>query len=64
MEKRLVTYDNGWLWDLAYVYCMGKSSLFRKFFGLRESTPRGSTFILSKRAWRELETFIKDNYAD
>jgi hypothetical protein len=34
------------------------------FFGLRKSNMNGSVFILSKRAWRELETFIKDNYAD
>lgn len=62
MQKRFVTYDNGWLLDLAYVYCMGKSSLFRIFFGFRGNNAGGSTFILSKRAWRKLETFIKNNY--
>jgi hypothetical protein len=36
---------------------MGKSFLFRMFFGWRETNAMGCSFILSKRAWRELEEF-------
>jgi hypothetical protein len=62
MEKRLISRDNGWLCDLAFVYCMGKTFLFRMFFGWRRSDEKGCTFILSKRAWCELEEFIKEHY--
>ena len=40
--------------------CMGKGFLFRMFFGWRESNEKGCVYILSKRAWRELEGFIKE----
>lgn len=56
MEKRFVPYSR--LCDLAFVYCMGKNFLFRLFFGWRASNEKGCTFILSKRAWCELEDFI------
>lgn len=62
MEKRFISRDNGCLCDLALVYCMDKSFLFRMFFGWRESNEKGCVFILSKRAWRELEEFIKEHY--
>ncbi len=62
MEKRFIPYTNGWLCDLAFVYCMGKSFLFNMFFGWRKTNEKGCVFILSKRAWRELEEFIKEHY--
>lgn len=62
MEKRFVSRDNGLLCDLAFVYCMDKNFLFRMFFGWRETNEKGFIFILSKRAWRELEDFIKEHY--
>ena len=62
MEKRFVSKNNGWLCDLAFVYCMGKSRLFNMFFGWRRTDEKGCTFILSKRAWREIEEFIKEHY--
>ena len=59
MKKRFIMHNN-WLCDLAFVYCMGKSFLFRMFFGWRRTTELGCVFILSKRAWRELEIFIEE----
>jgi len=64
MKKKLVPYNNSQLCDLAFAYCMGKSFLFRMFFGWRESNQKGCVFILSKRAWCELENIIKENYTD
>jgi len=55
MKKKWIS--RGRLCDLAFAYCMGKSFLFRMFFGWRETNAMGCSFILSKRAWRELEEF-------
>lgn len=63
MEKRLISH-NSRLCDLTFVYCMGKSFLFRLFFGWRESNEKECVFILSKRVWRELENYIKERYTD
>lgn len=59
MEKRLISRNNGWLCDLAFVYCMGKNFLFRMFFGWRESNEKGCVFILSKRACANQRNLLK-----
>ena len=64
MEKRLIPYKNGWLCDLAIVYCMCKSFFFNLFFGWRSCNEQGCIFILSKRAWSELEIFIEEHYTE
>lgn len=58
LEKRFIPYSNSWLIDMAFAYCMGKSWLFRCFFGWRLTNQKGCEFILPKNAWRELEEYI------
>lgn len=60
MEKRFIKCSDTLLTDMAFAYCMGKSWLFRCFFGWRLTNLKGCEFILSKRAWRELEEYIED----
>lgn len=57
MKKKLIPHSDSWLYDLAFAYCMGRSFLFRMFFGWRESNQKGCVFILPKRIWHELESF-------
>ena len=64
MKKRLIPYSSGWLCDLAFVYCMGKSFLFRMFFGWRATNEKGCVFILSKHTWRELDDMVKLHYIE
>lgn len=62
METRRIKHADGHLIDLAFAYCMAKPWIWRCFFGWRKSTTTDCVFTLSKRAWRELENFIKENY--
>lgn len=60
METRRIKHSNGHLIDRAFDYCTAKSWVWRLFFGWRESTRTDCVFKLSRRAWRELESFIDE----
>ena len=48
---------------LLFVYCEGKSELWRMFFGLRSIDKNGYyTFKISKKAWKELND-IEANFS-
>lgn len=62
MEKRYIPYNSkngGWLIDFAFMYCLGKNWLFNMFFGWRRTDLNGCEFILSKKAWKDIEDYIK-----
>lgn len=60
MKKRFIDRTNGWLIDLAFAYCMAKPFWWRCFFGWRLTNDKGCEFILSKKAWRNLENYIEE----
>lgn len=58
MKKRFIERKDGFMIDMAFAYCMAKPFWWSWFFGWRLTNEQGCTFILSKKAWKELEEYI------